>query len=73
MALSYRLQQKLITDYNTFITNYKNKFRNYIKNLLQIMAAQISTNYWRLLQIALIFITKQDCSQNYYKSHYKSF
>ena len=45
MALSYRLQQKVITDYNTFITNYKNKFRNYIKNLLQIMAAQISTNY----------------------------
>ena len=48
MAPSYRLQQKVITDYNTFITNYNNKFRNYIKNLLQLKFPQIINDYYKL-------------------------
>ena len=46
----------------------------FIKNLLQIAAAQIYPNYWGILQIALIFITNYAAFaiftiyvKNYYK------
>ena len=41
------------------------------KILLQIMAAWIPPDYWWILQIALIFITKYDSFQNYYKLRQK--
>ena len=53
----YKLQQKNIT--------------NYIKNLLQIAPAQISSNYWWLLQIVLIFVTNYNSFQNYYNLRQK--
>ena len=42
-------------------------YYSYMKNLLQITAAQISQSYWWLLQIVLIFITNYGCFQNCYK------
>ena len=60
--------------YSNFVTDCGKKLYNFIKNLLQIAAAQIYPNYWGILQIALIFITNYAAFaiftiyvKNYYK------